>query len=207
MPSESPEMSSRLFLIKRKGLIRPKYSGQNSPAISAPSESSASRTQSLRIEQLFNRSGPGEYIPIPPVLEGYSPALLLLEGDLPIRLRAKKTRSKKRREGAEKPERGLYCYNCGNLVTSERQRIEVNGRHIHQFVNPYRVTYKIGCFKRAPGCVPEGPFETVWTWFPGYSWQIQLCSQCKHHLGWKYLRGGRFFFGLVLDYLTDKTGE
>ncbi|KAJ6640313.1 Protein cereblon [Pseudolycoriella hygida] len=25
------------------------------------------------------------------------------------------------------------------------------------------------------------------SWFPGYSWQITLCSSCHHHLGWKFI--------------------
>ena len=133
--------------------------------------------------------------------------LLLLEGDPFFRLKKRASQSEKRPEREEKPLRGLYCISCGNLITFSSERIEINGRHIHRFTNPHRITYEIGCFRTAPGCISEGPFETVWTWFPGYSWQIQLCSQCHRHIGWKYRRGGSFFFGLVLDYLTERTGE
>lgn len=25
------------------------------------------------------------------------------------------------------------------------------------------------------------------SWFPGYAWQIAVCSQCNGHLGWKFM--------------------
>lgn len=29
--------------------------------------------------------------------------------------------------------------------------------------------------------------STEFSWFPGYSWQITLCSNCRQHLGWKFV--------------------
>lgn len=52
------------------------------------------------------------------------------------------------------------------------------------------------------------------SWFPGYSWQITLCSACHHHLGWKFLAikesvVPKSFFGLsgscVLIEKEEKT--
>ena len=24
------------------------------------------------------------------------------------------------------------------------------------------------------------------SWFPGYSWQIIVCADCGHHIGWRF---------------------
>ncbi|XP_058811690.1 protein cereblon-like isoform X2 [Topomyia yanbarensis] len=29
--------------------------------------------------------------------------------------------------------------------------------------------------------------STEFSWFPGYSWQITLCANCRQHLGWKFV--------------------
>jgi hypothetical protein len=77
----------------------------------------------------------------------------------------------------------------------------VSGAHTHEFMNPSGVRYRVSCFKVAPGCTPDGERSTVWTWFPGYAWQIEICSACGIHLGWSF-HASSSFYGLVHDRLS-----
>jgi hypothetical protein len=76
----------------------------------------------------------------------------------------------------------------------------MNGAHEHTFMNPAGVRYTVGCYASAPGCIAEGERSAVWTWFPGYAWQIELCRSCGTHLGWSF-HGASVFYGLIVDRL------
>jgi hypothetical protein len=82
----------------------------------------------------------------------------------------------------------------------------MSGAHEHRFQNPEGYRFHIGCFARAFGCVPLGNPTSEFTWFPGYSWQIELCGGCREHLGWLYQSGSRAFHGLILDRLVELDG-
>ena len=104
--------------------------------------------------------------------------------------------------------RRLVCAACRNPVTSERQRIEVNGQHEHRCVNPHGYLFHIGCFRDAPGCTVIGAPTTEFSWFRGHAWSHALCTGCAAHLGWRFDGGDtNGFFGLVLDRLAtaDET--
>lgn len=96
----------------------------------------------------------------------------------------------------------LYCRDCGQIVTHEQERIEMAGSHIHNFINPHGLRYRIGCFSEAPGCLEIGEDTEEFTWFTGYAWKIVLCASCHRHLGWVFSsEKGGCFFGLVLMQL------
>jgi len=100
--------------------------------------------------------------------------------------------------------RSLRCQECGNLITSRSARIEVSGTHEHARVNPAGVSYIIGCFRVAPGCAATGERSAYFTWFPGYLWQVVLCSRCARHLGWVFHGEGEPFHGLILERLVNE---
>ena len=75
-------------------------------------------------------------------------------------------------------------------LTPPRARIEVNGAHEHEFMNPSGLRFDVACFAVAPGCVPDGERSTVWTWFPGRAWQVALCKGCGAHVGWSFHADG-----------------
>ncbi len=101
--------------------------------------------------------------------------------------------------------RRIVCAACGFPITTERQRIEMNGRHAHRCVNPAGVIFDIGCFRRAPGCDTHGMPTTEFTWFPSFAWNYALCQGCSALLGWKYHgAGATAFFGLILDRLATE---
>jgi hypothetical protein len=95
------------------------------------------------------------------------------------------------------------CFACGLTITTLRERISAGGAHEHTFTNPGGYVYRIGCFRRAPGCVRAGEPTREFSWFPGYAWRYALCSGCRAHLGWAFLGGEDEFYGLILDRLTE----
>lgn len=101
--------------------------------------------------------------------------------------------------------RFLLCKACRAKITPEDARVEVQGRHVHVFCNPYGLVFEIGCFANAVGCVAYGLPSSEFTWFPGYEWQVALCRGCRAHLGWRYvgIHGGEFH-GLILAHLVGE---
>ncbi|MFB6263876.1 MAG: cereblon family protein [Bradymonadaceae bacterium] len=104
----------------------------------------------------------------------------------------------------EEDRSALYCANCGEEVTSRRRSTAVQGGFEHSCVNPAGILYRIGCFDRAPGCVPSGPRSSEFSWFEGYTWRVGHCRSCGVHLGWKFESDTDAFFGLILDRLSDE---
>lgn len=105
------------------------------------------------------------------------------------------------------PDRGrvLCCGFCGRPVTTTAARIEVGGAHAHTFANPEGIAFRVGCFSDAAGLRGVGPESTYWTWFPGHSWQVELCARCGEQLGWRYRSRGSDFHGLILDRLVEQA--
>lgn len=98
---------------------------------------------------------------------------------------------------------GLLCRQCGRFVTSEHERIAVQGAHQHTFANPHGIVFSIGCFRSAAGCGRNGPLTTEWSWFKGFRWQLAYCRSCLKHLGWLFVSlTGERFHGLILDQLV-----
>lgn len=100
-------------------------------------------------------------------------------------------------------EPSLLCRLCEHLITTESERTEVNGEHLHTCRNPAGFEFTFGCFRQAPGCNAIGKAAYEHTWFAGYSWQIAVCAGCGEHLGWCF-RHSDVFFGLIIDKLVSK---
>lgn len=107
-------------------------------------------------------------------------------------------------EGGDSP--WLVCKACGQKVARTSWRCEVNGRHRHVFSNPGGYVFEIGCFAKGLGLIMEGDPTDEFTWFPGYRWQIALCSTCAALLGWRYT-GASHFYGLVLAALAESCED
>ena len=100
----------------------------------------------------------------------------------------------------------LYCAACGYPITHRQARKPVNGAHEHQFTNPHGISFHIGCYAEAPGCVQVGEATEEHSWFPGHAWRIAGCASCQQHLGWGFHgRDGGRFFGLIVDRLSLGT--
>lgn len=101
--------------------------------------------------------------------------------------------------------RRLLCRACGHPITDDRARVAVDGAHQHVERNPAGITYRIGCFREAPGAVAWGEAYAEHTWFAGHTWRIALCGRCGAHLGWAFQGHGRFH-GLITDRLVPEPG-
>jgi len=91
----------------------------------------------------------------------------------------------------------VLCSVCKSRITKKNEKIEVSGKHIHTFVNPTGVYYNIRCFRTAEGVSIFSGSTDNFTWFPGYSWSVVVCSNCQVHNGWLYDSGKNSFYGLI----------
>ena len=102
-------------------------------------------------------------------------------------------------------DRHLVCAGCRNPITHSRYRTAREGQHRHVFFNPHGLVFEIGCFSQASGCLQAGRSTSEFTWFPGYAWQITLCSACTLHLGWRFQsEDGDGFYGFILSCLLEQ---
>ena len=133
----------------------------------------------------------------------------MLAGEVRLCLRRDASRSAPEARPETRPEtavpgrRALVCARCGQRITSDAARTTVGGQHEHTKANPHGYVFHIGCFAMAVGLVPWGPPSTAWTWFPGYSWQVERCAGCEEHIGWQFDSPGHGFHGLILDRLAE----
>jgi hypothetical protein len=108
-------------------------------------------------------------------------------------------------QDARATDAAIVCRACGHMVTSARQRLEVQGAHAHRFMNPGGFLFHIGCFAEAVGCVVVGPDSLEYPWFAGFAWRCAQCGGCGAQLGWHFRNDDHTagFFGLVLDRLIE----
>ncbi len=107
-------------------------------------------------------------------------------------------------EKATETKQLILCRQCLQVITSASERIEMQGSHKHTFANPHGLVYEIGCFRSVTGCGYAGPPAAEFSWFPGYSWRVSVCSGCLTHLGWLFIsQGSESFSGLILDRLIE----
>ncbi|MBF0118892.1 MAG: hypothetical protein HQK79_08650 [Desulfobacterales bacterium] len=100
-------------------------------------------------------------------------------------------------------EKYLLCNKCLQVITLISEKIEINGNFSHTFVNPEGILFRIGCFRNAIRCLYVGTPTNEFTWFPGFYWEIALCSRCLNHMGWRFTSSAESFHGLILDRLIE----
>jgi Yippee zinc-binding/DNA-binding /Mis18, centromere assembly len=104
------------------------------------------------------------------------------------------------RGAGQRRRRALACVKCGSSVTDKAAMISVNGTRTHLFTNPDGYRFRIGCFASAHGLLGVGEPTDEYTWFPGFTWQVQTCSRCQEQIGWLYQStDSASFYGLILS--------
>lgn len=124
--------------------------------------------------------------------------------ELPAGRRAQKTVAGEQEEQWGQDDPALCCRICGHRITSDHERIAVNGSHTHTFFNPVGLVFELGCFRRAPGCLVSSEASEQFTWFAGYSWRPAFCGRCAAHLGWRFEKEEQAFFCLILTNLRPR---
>ncbi len=104
--------------------------------------------------------------------------------------------------------RRLLCAVCAAPITTDDQRVAIEGRHAHLRTNPAGFDFEFGCFREAPGAVVVGEATAEHSWFAGYQWRFSVCGGCGAHLGWHFDSAGSRFHGLIFDRLeTERSAE
>ncbi|WP_319582779.1 cereblon family protein [uncultured Pseudodesulfovibrio sp.] len=98
----------------------------------------------------------------------------------------------------------LVCRVCHSRITRRDLGMAINGSRRHVFFNPDGLVFELGCFASARNLTPAGPETDEFTWFPGYRWQVVLCTGCSTQLGWRYVGADGGFFGLILKALMEE---
>ncbi len=100
------------------------------------------------------------------------------------------------------------CKFCKTKITAPIFEIAVQEKHIHLCANPHGILFEVACFSKAWNYLPVGTPTLEFTWFPGYRWQIILCSSCLAHLGWEYSSPVQTFVGLIRPrLLKEEKGD
>jgi hypothetical protein len=104
----------------------------------------------------------------------------------------------------------LLCRSCDSPVTTEADRIAIDGQHVHRRTNPAGIDFEFGCFVAAPGAVNVGEPTAEFSWFAGYTWIYSVCRLCTTHLGWRFESAegaGPSFHALILARLVREDSE
>jgi hypothetical protein len=104
---------------------------------------------------------------------------------------------------AADPDAVVCCAACLRTITSNRERIEIQGGSEHICTNPQGFRFHIVCYREAGGCRREGEATAMHTWFSGYDWCYALCGGCHAQLGWHYSGQSGHFYGLIKDRLVE----
>jgi cereblon len=97
------------------------------------------------------------------------------------------------------------------VVAREQDFVTVVGDGPQVFVNPHGLVFEIVTLRQATNLLGVGRQTTEFTWFPGYAWQVVVCTRCTAHLGWAYdaitnATPARFY-GLIRSELTDEQAR
>jgi hypothetical protein len=122
----------------------------------------------------------------------------------PDRSKRREKRVRSRVADVPKHEPRLLCAACRHIITYPIQRVSIQGKHEHCCTNPLGVSYHVGCYHEAAGCMSVGRGTLEFTWFGGYAWRIALCKNCGEHVGWRFDAVGDYFYALILDRLISE---
>lgn len=88
---------------------------------------------------------------------------------------------------SEKSELQCKCgQKLGSFTNNERLNIFGGNSVKGVFVNRYGVSFNVMTTRVLEHYARVTPPSEEDTWFPGYTWQIIVCENCSHHLGWLF---------------------
>lgn len=115
-------------------------------------------------------------------------------------------------QATQRPRKLIICLQCRHHLADADDALFVDGQHEYELANPHGIVHKFRCFRDALGCAIEGRPTAADTWFPGYTWRLASCGNCRTHLGW-FFEASKSFYGLLvikttvsrLDEFTDSA--
>ncbi|XP_058119897.1 protein cereblon isoform X2 [Anopheles coustani] len=108
--------------------------------------------------------------------------------------------------------RCYICKRCENEVASysdifamSKQGVQTSYCNPSGYVHDTLTVHKT----KEDSTITVGPPSAEFSWFPGYSWQIIVCVNCRQHLGWKFVATKKnflpkSFYGLSGTSITVK---
>ncbi|XP_012543838.1 protein cereblon isoform X2 [Bombyx mori] len=103
----------------------------------------------------------------------------------------------------------LCCGSCGGEVAQREHVFPMSSHGVHSnYTNPGGYVHGVVTVTRARAA-PGGPPSADYSWFPGYSWTVALCRDCRAHVGWRFdaikrsLRPQQFY-GLCRNYVQPR---
>jgi len=103
----------------------------------------------------------------------------------------------------------LCCCNCGIKICSREDMFSMSIEGpLQNYVNPAGHVHETLTVYKASNLRLFGRSSTDQSWFPGYSWTVCECSDCGHHIGWKFMshKGTRpeYFWGISRANIQPK---
>ena len=90
-------------------------------------------------------------------------------------------------------EKSVLLCKCGQKLGSftNNERLNIFGGNSVKgvFVNRYGASFNVMTTRILEHYARVTPPSAEDTWFPGYTWQIIVCENCSHHLGWLFSTG------------------
>ncbi|MEW5852108.1 MAG: cereblon family protein [Myxococcota bacterium] len=103
-----------------------------------------------------------------------------------------------------KPEDTSYvCARCGAFLARRSDQLTVDGKTLHERVNPVGFPHRFMTLTRCEAASPIDEPTTDFTWFEGCAWQVVLCAGCRVHLGWHFQGEGRSFWGVLVERMKE----
>lgn len=96
----------------------------------------------------------------------------------------------------------LCCISCGSKISTREDIFPMNScGPMQNYVNRAHQVFETLTVYQATNVTSWGTPSTEASWFPGYAWTFCNCSECGHHLGWKFLALKKvrpeYFWGLA----------
>ncbi|KAJ2945064.1 hypothetical protein O0L34_g9122 [Tuta absoluta] len=107
----------------------------------------------------------------------------------------------------------LCCATCANEIARRDHIFAMSSEGVHSnYTNLGGYMHDIVTVSRAVNTELTGAPSSEYSWFPGYTWTIAVCSACMAHVGWRFdamrrtLRPAQFY-GLCRNYVVPRAAD
>ena len=96
------------------------------------------------------------------------------------------------------------CRGCGAYLARPRDRLLVDGKTLHERVNPAGFLCRFLTLRRCHNTRDLSLPSDDFTWFERHAWVVIACRGCRAHLGWRW-EGEPSFFGLLVHQIVESV--